>query len=104
MSKRPQASPRHGFPPVGAAGFTLTELLVILAVVTALLAALMPALAGARRQARTVTCLSNLRQVGIAFHMYRQQYKGRAPLMGTPNSGGPLAVEAFLVRDPAQSD
>ena len=102
MSKRPQAS-RNGWVPAAAAGFTLTELLVVLAVMTTLLAALMPALAVARRQARTVACLSNLRQVGIAFGMYVQQYK-RAPQMPTPNTGGPLSVEAMLVRDPAQSD
>ena len=46
-------------------------------IIAVLVAILMPALTGARRQARAVTCLSNLRQLGAAFQMYCNQNKGR---------------------------
>jgi prepilin-type processing-associated H-X9-DG protein len=79
-------------------------LLVILAITVVLLALLLPAIGTARRQARTVLCLAHLRQLGIAFQIYCQENKGRAPQMPTPNAGGPLSVEPILVRDPRQSD
>ncbi len=51
-------------------GFTLTEVLVVIAVVSLLMAVLMPALARARQQGKSVLCLSNLRQLAIAAQMY----------------------------------
>ena len=58
-------------------GFTLVELMVVVGIVALLVAILMPALGAARRQARSVACLSNLRQLGVAFQMYCNQNKGR---------------------------
>jgi prepilin-type processing-associated H-X9-DG protein/prepilin-type N-terminal cleavage/methylation domain-containing protein len=51
-------------------GFTLTEVLVVIAGVSLLMAVLMPALARARQQGKSVLCLSNLRQLAIAAQMY----------------------------------
>jgi len=51
-------------------GFTLIELLVVISIVALLMAVLLPALQGARQSARTVQCLSNIRQVGLAHQMY----------------------------------
>jgi prepilin-type N-terminal cleavage/methylation domain-containing protein/prepilin-type processing-associated H-X9-DG protein len=51
-------------------GFTLTEVLVVIASVSLLMAVLMPALARARQQGKSVLCMSNLRQLGIAAQMY----------------------------------
>jgi prepilin-type N-terminal cleavage/methylation domain-containing protein/prepilin-type processing-associated H-X9-DG protein len=51
-------------------GFTLIELLVVIAIIALLMAILMPALSMARGIARRTVCASNLRNLGVAFHMY----------------------------------
>ncbi len=52
------------------AGFTLVELLVVVAVITILAALLLPVLAKAKWKTRAVVCLNNLRQLGICWHLY----------------------------------
>jgi prepilin-type N-terminal cleavage/methylation domain-containing protein/prepilin-type processing-associated H-X9-DG protein len=60
-------------------GFTLIEMLVVMAVLAVLAALLLPVLARARASARTTTCVSNLRQLGSAFAMYAQDHDERLP-------------------------
>jgi prepilin-type N-terminal cleavage/methylation domain-containing protein len=57
--------------------FTLIELLVVIAIIALLMSILMPALSRVRRQARTVTCLSKLKQWGLFFAMYAEDHNGR---------------------------
>ncbi len=54
--------------------FTLIELLVVISIVALLVALLLPALQSARGAARAATCLSQLRQIGIAYGVYEQDH------------------------------
>jgi prepilin-type N-terminal cleavage/methylation domain-containing protein/prepilin-type processing-associated H-X9-DG protein len=62
-----------------AQGFTLIELLVVVAIIAVLVAVLLPALAAARDQTRTVACLANYHQMGIATAAYMEDYNGFLP-------------------------
>ncbi len=57
-----------------AIGFTLAELLVVIAVLSLLISLLLPSLENARESAKTVVCMNNLRQIGIAISTYGQDY------------------------------
>jgi prepilin-type N-terminal cleavage/methylation domain-containing protein/prepilin-type processing-associated H-X9-DG protein len=60
-------------------GFTLIELLVVIAIIAILAAILFPVFAQAREKARQTTCTSNLKQIGMAFMMYVQDYDETYP-------------------------
>jgi len=60
-------------------GFTLIELLVVVAIISILAAILFPVFARARESARRASCLSNMKQIGLGFMMYLQDYDERFP-------------------------
>jgi len=60
-------------------GFTLIELLVVMAIIAILAAMLLPSLAKARARATQAVCVSNLKQLGISFMLYAEDWNGFFP-------------------------
>jgi len=85
--------------------FTLIELLVVLAIIGILAAILFPVFAQAREKARQVTCANNLRQIGMAIALYRDDYGHYVPqgMGGLPwmsvQPGLPSLLDSYLRSD-----
>ena len=84
--------------------FTLVELLVVIGIIGLLISIIMPALNKAREQARRTRCLSNMRQLSIAWMLYATDSKGRICGSNTPPfvppNGNPREFN-WVTMDPA---
>jgi prepilin-type N-terminal cleavage/methylation domain-containing protein len=68
-------------------GFTLVELMVVLALLSFLAALVFSVVGSARERGRQTTCVAQLRQIGAAYSMYAQDFEGRPPQLETLNAG-----------------
>ena len=85
--------------------FTLIELLVVIAIIAILAAILFPVFAQARAKARQTACLSNMKQIGIAVGMYRQDYDEHYPRSYNSNitAGDPIVGWADIIQPYAKN-
>jgi prepilin-type N-terminal cleavage/methylation domain-containing protein/prepilin-type processing-associated H-X9-DG protein len=103
LPERTQLVPRAPRPD---RGFTLIELLVVIAIIAVLIALLLPAVQAAREAARRISCVNNLKQIGIALHGYHDAHNtfpagGWIALFGQPltnnmNTGWTASVLPWL--------
>jgi prepilin-type N-terminal cleavage/methylation domain-containing protein len=100
----------HPTAPPGA--FTLLELLVVIAIIAVLASLLLPTLASAKDRGKRSACLSNLRQIGIAVHLYADEHEGSIPYGPTappftspadfyPSTGSPTSLLSLRSGAPA---
>lgn len=80
---------------VARSGFTLIELLVVIAIISILASILFPVFARARENARRSSCLSNLKQLGLAMMQYTQDYDER--LTPAYNTGANIVLPSGAV-------
>lgn len=97
-------------------GFTLIELLVVIAIIAILASILFPVFARAREKARETSCRSNLKQIGLAIHMYATDYDDLLPLandlpgsvpasgLGLPDILDPYVKNKQVHRCPSDKD
>ncbi len=96
-------------------GFTLVELLVVIAIIGILVGLLLPAVQAAREAARRMQCSNNLKQLGLALHMYMDTQKrlpyasnfvdsiaacGNFALIGNPHHSGNVGLLPYLEQAP----
>ena len=76
--------------------FTLVELLVVIAIISMLVAIVFPVLARAREGARKSSCAANLKQLGVAMHMYTQDYDDRLVMVQSGTLRWPQLINPYV--------
>jgi prepilin-type N-terminal cleavage/methylation domain-containing protein/prepilin-type processing-associated H-X9-DG protein len=83
--------------PMRNKGFSLIELLVVIAIIAILASLMAPALSRSRGKAQQVSCVNNLRQLGVTVRLYSMDYNGRLPI-AEPVPSYPINSNAPLPR------
>jgi prepilin-type N-terminal cleavage/methylation domain-containing protein/prepilin-type processing-associated H-X9-DG protein len=73
-----------------ADGFTLVEMLVVIAIIALLAALLLPVLTQAKGRAKRIVCINNLRETGLSLLMFANDHGGKFPIQVSTNDGGSL--------------
>jgi prepilin-type processing-associated H-X9-DG protein len=79
-------------------GFTLVGLIIIVAVLAILAAMLLPALASAKRKAKRIQCVNNLKQDGLAFRLWEGDNGDKYPMAVSTNKGGSMEYAGDVFR------
>ena len=74
----------------GAGAFTLVEMLTVIAIIGILAALLLPALEQAKARAKRIQCVGNLREIGLATHLFANDHGGKFPTQVSTKDGGSL--------------
>jgi prepilin-type N-terminal cleavage/methylation domain-containing protein/prepilin-type processing-associated H-X9-DG protein len=78
-------------------GFTLIELLVVIAVIAILAAVLLPALSTAKARGWSIRCLANLKQIGVAAHMYTEDHENFLPVTAHQGNSWVASLKYYVI-------
>jgi len=77
-------------------GFTLVELMIVIAIIAVLATVIMPKMGMNREKAKLQACILNLHQIGVALHMYMNENQGDFPKSCTIDSNNVLVTGGYL--------
>src|SRR6266567_8208648 len=80
-----------------AVGFTLVELMVVIAIIAILMALMMPAISRAKGKANAISCVNNMRQMTLAAIMYASDHDEEFPARRTPTNAWPHKLKPYYV-------